>query len=183
MRARWIEVGLDLFGRKGFEATSTTALLEAAGASRGALYHHFPSKRALFQVVFERVSKDAIDRAVKRRIPAQRATARLIDAALAWLEEVRRPEVARILLEDGPRVLGFERARDLEAGTSLAVMRRGLEAAVAAGEIRVPDIDLMARLLNGVVAEAALIELRAVDSTTRERVERNLRALVDGLAA
>jgi AcrR family transcriptional regulator len=185
MREKWIEVGRALFSRDGFDATSTNALLEGAGASKGALYHHFSSKRALFEAVFEAVSQDAIAGALAKPTPArsaQSAKDQLVAGALAWLDEVRRPEIARVLLDEGPRVLGFERARDLEARTSLALMTRSLETAVAAGEILVPDIELMARLLNAVLAEAALIELRSAESGARDRVEASLRALIDGLA-
>ena len=62
-RGRILEAAARLFAEQGYEATSTQQILEAAGTSRGALYHHFETKQAIFEAVFERVSKEAITRA------------------------------------------------------------------------------------------------------------------------
>jgi AcrR family transcriptional regulator len=65
-RARLVEAARRLFVERGYEATSTNDVLEAAGVSRGALYHHFATKQELFAAVFERVSEQAITRALSR---------------------------------------------------------------------------------------------------------------------
>jgi AcrR family transcriptional regulator len=181
MRARLIDTSRLLFARDGYDATSTNALLLAAGASKGALYHHFVSKQALFEVIFEEVSSGVIERALRDPAVTGSDLERLIGGALAWLEEVRRPDVSRILLDDGPRVLGVVRARDLEARSSLGVMIQSLDRAQRSGEIHVPDIELMARLLNAALAEAALLEFQANAVPDRSLIEANLRRLIEGL--
>ena len=181
MRARLIDASRLLFARDGYDATSTNALLRAADASKGALYHHFPSKRALFEVIFEEFSRGAVRRALRDSAATGSDLERLIGGSLAWLEEVRSPDVSRILLDDGPRVLGFARARELEARSSLGVMIQSLDRAQRSGEIHVPDVELMARLLNAALAEAALLEFQARDVPDRSRIEASLRSLIEGL--
>ena len=66
MRSRLIEVGLALFVEHGYAATSTSTLLAKAGASKGALYHHFSSKEALFEAIFEHVAEQSISQALLR---------------------------------------------------------------------------------------------------------------------
>ncbi len=181
MRARLLEAGFRLFARDGYEATSTSALLASAGVSKGALYHHFSSKRDLFEAIFEQVSQNAIEAAIDRPGHIDGGLARLIAGTFAWLEAVRDPGVSRILLEEGPRVLGFSRARELESRSSLGLMIRSLGAAVRADEVSVPDIGTTARLLNAALAEAALLQLEAGESADRSRVEESLRRLIEGL--
>lgn len=183
MRGRLIEVGLALFVEHGYEATSTGTLLAKAGASKGALYHHFSSKEALFEAIFERVAEQSISQALLRPIggPGSTEVEIIVESALRWLHQARRPEVSRILLEEGPRVLGFKRARDLEAKYSLALMMRGLERAAKAGEINLPDLELAARLVNAALAEAALVSLQKGRHPSRAKIEATIRRLIEGL--
>jgi AcrR family transcriptional regulator len=184
MRGRLIEVGSALFAERGYDATPASTLLREAGASKGALYHHFSSKRALFEAIFEQVAEASITRALART-PSDRGASQidlLIEGALRWLDEASQPAVSRILLEDGPRVLGFARARDLEAKYSLGLMVRGLERAAEAGEIALPDVELAARLINAVLAEAALISLQQRDGANRRQVDATIRILIEGLS-
>ncbi len=183
MRKLLIAAGSKLFTRDGYEATSTAALLAEAGASKGALYHHFESKEALFEAIFESVAEGSIEAALKSRGTASGPSEVdvLIDGALRWLHEARRPDVSRILLDEGPRVLGFVRARELEAKYSLGLRIEGLERAYRAGEIDVPDLELAARLINAALAEAALIGLSPGRRPSRAKVDATIRKLIDGL--
>ena len=189
MRERLIEVGLKRFARDGYDATSTTSLLAEAGASKGALYHHFPSKQALFEAIFEHVAESSIARAIggaaSTRMSAG-ATARseldrLIDGARRWLKEAERPEVSKILLEEGPRVLGFQRAREIEGRYSLGLMVGGLERARLAGEIDVPDLEFAARIINAALGEAALVRATQANAPSRAKVDATLRKIILGL--
>ena len=159
-RARLVEVAERLFAADGYEHTPTEAVLEAAGVSRGALYHHFQGKRDLFAAVFEAVSSRAVERTRRKTRGTASPREALTAGCLAWLAEARRPAVAAILLDQGPQVLGWRRARDLESHYSLGLMTRGVEAAVAAGELSVADVELTARLINAALAEIALVRAR-----------------------
>jgi AcrR family transcriptional regulator len=181
-RARLVEAARRLFVERGYEATSTNDVLEAAGVSRGALYHHFATKQELFAAVFERVSEQAITRALSRTGNEGSALQRLESGCLAWLAEARRPAVAAILLDQGPAVLGWRRARDLENRTSLGLMKAAVGAAVEAGELRTPSVELLASVLNAVLAELALAQADR-RGPARADVEAVLRSLTRSLAS
>ena len=179
-RGRILEAATALFAEQGFEATSTQQILDAAGTSRGALYHHFDTKQAIFEAVFEQVSDEAVERA-SRGPAGSSALETLTRASLRWLREVRRPEVGAILIEQGPQVLGWKRARDLEARSSLGLVTRSLEAAVEAGELRLESVQLAARFLNAALAEAALASIYGEGRLSRATLERSISQLIEGL--
>ena len=182
-RARLLDAAGPLFAAHGFAGTSTARILEVAGLSRGALYHHFANKREVFEAVFCRVSDAAIERAVRRGRSSSSPIEALVQACLGWLREARRPEVAAILLEQGPGILGWKRARELEAASSLGLMTRSLERAVAAGEIDVPSIPLAARFLNAALTEAALAGSHGGKEASPRAIEASIRHLIRGLEA
>ncbi|MCR9095005.1 MAG: TetR/AcrR family transcriptional regulator [bacterium] len=180
-RARVLDAAQALFAEQGYEATSTDAILEASGISRGALYHHFATKQAVFEAVFQRASDAAIERAVRGAPESPSPLETLVQVCLRWLKEVRKPAVAAIVIEQGPQVLGWKRARDLEAQTSLGLMIRGLERAEQAGEVDVESADLAARFLNAVLAEAALAIVHRRPRLSNAAIERSIRQVIEGL--
>ena len=131
--------------------------------------------------MFQRVSDGAIERAIRDapQLPSPLET--LTQVCLRWLKEVRRPAVAAIVIEQGPQVLGWKRARDLEARTSLGLMIRGIERAERAGEVEVESVELAARYLNAVLAEAALASVHRRPRLSNAAVERSIRQVVQGL--
>ena len=180
-RARLIAAAREQFARDGYEKAHTDAILQQAGASRGAMYHHFASKKELFEAVFVAVSDESIKRAATEGAGGASPFEDLIRACLAWLRVVRQPDVAAILLDQGPQVLGWKRARDLEAESSLGLMTRGLERAVRAGEAQVSSIGLAARLINAMMAEAALAALHREPATSPAKQEAMIRKFMEGL--
>ena len=131
-RRKLIDAARVRFSADGYQATGTQAILAGAGVSKGALYHHYDSKRALFEEVFEEVAREAIEAAIQAGTVADSPLEGLVETCLAWLREARKPRRSRILLELGPSVLGFERARDIEARYSL----RGIEESLRRAEAR-----------------------------------------------
>lgn len=163
----------DLFIRDGYDETSIADILEATSLSRGAVYHHFDSKQSIFEAVFVETSADAIRRSGERIRVGASPLDRLIEGCLGWLQIAAEPEIARILFVEGPSAIGWERCRALEEATSLGVVRRGIgdamEHAVEQERQSVVAMTVAARLLNALLAEAAL-SLQAT-SSTRERKE------------
>lgn len=146
------------------------------------MYYHFPTKREVFEAVFVATSDGAIKRSGRAAKKSDSPLESLINACLAWLKEVRKPEIATILIDQAPQVLGWERARDLEAATSLGLMTSGLTAAAEAGEIEVPSIEIAARFLNAVLAEAALVALHSNKRVPQKELEASIRHLILGLS-
>jgi len=180
-RSRLISAARECFIRDGYENTHTDAILERAGVSRGALYHYFPSKRDVFEAVYVSLVEETIAHALRTRVDSDSPLDELLAACSAWLSFVRKPEVARILLDLGPQVLGWKRARDIEAKSSLAPMRRSLERANTAGEIEVPSVEVAALLINSLLAEAALISAYRKPRAPLSVLEASIRKFVEGL--
>lgn len=170
MRARLIKAAREVFLENSFDEASTEAVLAKAGASKGALYHHFDSKQDLFAAVFAAVSAEAIARAgAKARTSKALPEARFTEACFQWLKAVETGEARAILIDLGPRVLGFARARDIEDANSLAAMRA---AAFAMGAPSSSKTDVSIRLLNAALGELAL--LRARDGLPKDAEARRL---------
>ena len=182
-RSSIIATARECFVRDGYENTHTDTILERAGVSRGALYHHYSSKRDVFEAVYVSLVEETIAHALKTRVDSESPLEELLAACTAWLRTVRKPGVARILLDLGPQVLGWKKARDLEAEYSLGPMRRSLDRACAAGEIDVPSVEIAALLLNALLAEAALIYVYRKPRTTLAELESSIRTFVVGLQA
>ncbi len=105
-RGTLLAAATELFGRLGYEGTSTIAVLEAAGLTRGALYHHFADKRELFRTVAEQVERTLEAEVESRTAHISDPKKRLRSSVLLYLDEVSRSAPARILLRDAPAVLG-----------------------------------------------------------------------------
>jgi AcrR family transcriptional regulator len=181
---RLLRAAADLFAREGFAAASLDSVAAAAGLTKGSLYHHFDGKAALFEAVFERQAAELAQRvaadAASRSDPWQVAYA----GVRAFLDQSQDPAVQRIMLVDGPSVLGWDRVREIEAEHGLALIKAVLVQLMKDGQIRRHDVDVLSHLLFGALTEGALLIARAGDPVaSRRTVERELRRMIDGLAA
>src|ERR1700728_1033964 len=115
-RGQLIDVATSLFAEHGYEGTSIEAVLAAAGVSRGALYHHFAGKEALFTAVVSAIS----DRVTVELTEVISGCTDPVDAmrtgALAWIGLAADPVIQRVVLVDAPSVLGSERWRPPAVG-------------------------------------------------------------------
>lgn len=173
-----------LFAHQGYFATGTEEIVAAADVgTRGALYHHFADKKELFEAVFEQVELDLATRAAVA-VSGRSGLARLTQGLEAFLDASVEPEVRRIILIDGPAVLGWEKWREIEARHGLGAIRHLLEEGAADGSMSVPDSQALAHMLLSVVDEAALYIAHApAPRTARVHAGNALRALLSGLAS
>src|SRR5690348_17885238 len=108
-RRALVDVAEELFTEHGYAATSLDAIVAGADVTKGALYHHFSGKQAVFEAVFEKVESDAsarIRKALRRaRDPWDKAAAGLRE----FLKVVQAPTYQRVVILEGPAVLGYER--------------------------------------------------------------------------
>lgn len=173
----------DLFAADGYAATSLDAICAAAGLTKGALYHHFESKRDVFRAVCE------LEEARLARLQAVAFRSRkdpwdgLQAGCRAYLEAAIDPGVQRIMLLDAPGVLGWETLREIEA-RAFAGAVAAVERAVAAGRIPRRAPEPLVHLLFGALYEAAMAIARAEDQQAALRaMTRELRRLFAGLAS
>jgi AcrR family transcriptional regulator len=161
-----------LFAAQGFAEVPADAIVTAAGVTRGALYHQFADKTALFDATMEAVEAD-----IARRLADAVAAARISDpvealrhAVRTWLDICVEPEVHRIALLDGPSVLGWARWREVCQRHVFGLVQDLLAHGVETGRIRAQPARPLAHVLMGAGDEAALYVAEAADHT-RARAE------------
>jgi AcrR family transcriptional regulator len=163
-RGQLIEVATSLFADHGYEGTSIDAVLAAAGVSRGALYHHFAGKEALFTAVLEAVS----DRVTAEVTEAIRDCTDPVDAvrtgAMAWIDLAGDPVIQRVMLVDAPSVLGWEQWRAMDEGRTVGAMRAMLQAVSDSGRLPGELVVPFSHMILAALDEAAMVVARAPDS-------------------
>jgi AcrR family transcriptional regulator len=184
-REQLIEVATVLFAERGYEETSIEAVLAAAGVSRGALYHHFGGKDALFEAVLAAVENGVTARLAAEIAGAPDAVSAVESAALAWIEMAGDPVIQRIILSDAPSVLGLERWRALNEEYSLGATRALLQAVSDEGRLSPDLVAPFAQMLLGALDEMAMAIARADDreaalATGRHAVRELLRRIFVG---
>ena len=178
-RAALIAAGRALFGENGFRATSVEDLAREARVTTGALYHHFPTKTALFEAVFVQAHTDMMTAAAKAAKEATDGVDELARGFESFLDGVLQPDVQRILVLDGPAVLGLARYTELDEQYAHAVIVHSLTAAAQAGTITVEDPETATRLLLGALTRGAMLIANSRDPVkTRHAVARSMRALL-----
>jgi AcrR family transcriptional regulator len=183
-RAALVTAGRTLFGAKGFAATSVEDLARASRVTTGALYHHFPTKAALFEAVFEQVHAEMLIASAEAAAAADGALEMLTAGFGVFLDWVLEPEVQRILVTDGPAVLGLARFVELDERYALQPSVAALEAANASGLLRVQDPQTLVRLLFGAMTRAGLLIASAPDpKATRDAVGVTFRQMMSGFLA
>ena len=151
-----LKAGRRLFGEQGFAATTMDDIAEAARVAKGAVYHHFATKEAVFEAVFDQVSHDLvleIDRAARTE---RDILAAMVAGTQHYFAACAKGPTGQIILRDGPAVLGWERWREIDARHFGGKMPRALAAAMDAGLIARQPVEPLARLLLGAVTEAAV---------------------------
>lgn len=179
MRAALIAAARDLFVEHGYAETGTPDIVRKAGATRGALYHHFDDKADLFRAVV-RAEMEAVARDIDvAAIESVDASAALEAGATGFMQAMAAPGRARLILLDGPAVLGRAEIDAMDRETSGGTLRVGLAAAMAAGAIQELPVDPLTDLLSAMFDRAALAAADGADADSYRAV---ISALMAGLA-
>jgi AcrR family transcriptional regulator len=182
-RAALLTAGRDLFGAQGFAATSVDELAARARVTAGALYHHFPTKAALFEEVFEEAHREMLRAAEDAGAGATDEIGLLSRGFEAFLDAVVHPDLQRILIIDAPAVLGIDKFTELDERHAFPVLAGALSAAAAGGRLRANHPDTLARLLLGTLTRAAmLIAGSPTPAATRDEVVATVREMLQALA-
>lgn len=184
-RSALLAAARPLFAARGYADVGTEEIVRAAGVTRGALYHQFADKRALFLAVFEEVEAEVTQRIAQGALGG--GIEDPIEALEAGVEQFLRvaaePETQRIALIDAPSVLGWEQWRAIGQKYGLGLVEGVLQAAIDAGRIEPQPVRALAHVLLGAVDEAAMVVARAEDQdAAREEMLVILRRLLRGLA-
>ena len=170
-RGRLIATARRLFAEKGFAATSTEEILSEAEVSRGALYHHFSSKTDLFRATFEAVEEELTAKLLEvATAGGETDPIRILELGFdAFLDAVRNPEVQRIVMLDGPTVLGWDTWHELDERYAFGTIKAVLAVAAEMGRDRPGAVDSLTHLLVGAVMQAGMVVARADDAAAAKR--------------
>ena len=178
-RADLIAAARKLFIEKSYAETGTPEIVAAAGVTRGALYHHFADKQALFAAVVEQEAEAVATEIDRASPPSLFARDALIAGSDAYLAAMRLPGRTRLLLLDGPAVLGRAAMDAIDDRHGNRSLREGLVAAMRANTMTRLPADALTALLAAAFDRAAL----AVEAgASTEDYRAVLMALIDGLS-
>lgn len=166
-----------------YDEVSTAEILERSGVSRGALYHHFPSKLTLFRAVFEASEQRAIELVAAEAVGAETPFEALLASARAYLRQCEtNEEMRRIGLMQSRAVLGWEGWREAAGKLGVGLALALVSAAIEAGELPRRDPQATAHVLLAAIIEAAMLIAVAPDrGAARERSEAVVVDLLEGL--
>jgi AcrR family transcriptional regulator len=138
------------------EVANVSGVPGATRVTKGALYHHFSGKQALFEAVFERVETDA-SKSINKALRGQRDPWEKAQAGLAaFLEIVRQPRYRRIVIQEGPSVLGYERFREQEERSTFGSVLDIVRSVLGAGDWELDEgmLQTFARIFFGAMSSA-----------------------------
>ena len=154
-RAKLILAARKAFAEKGFAAASMDELTAEVGLTRGALYHNFGYKRGLLAAVVNQIDAEMASRAQALGAQAEDDWNGLLAEGAAYIEMAVDPEVQRIVLLDGPAVLG-DPSQWPSQNSCLQATKQTVERLIQQGILKPVDAEGAARLLNGAALNAAL---------------------------
>ena len=179
-----VDVAERLFTEHGYSATSLDAIVAGADVTKGALYHHFSGKQAIFEAAFERVESRATagitQAAEAHRDPWEKAQAGL----RAFLTAVQEPGYRQIVISDGPSVLGHERFREQEERSTYAIVDEVVRAVLTADDWDLDEdmLDTFTRIFFGAMSAAGgAVAVSEDPAAAAGRVETAIGIIMAGL--
>jgi AcrR family transcriptional regulator len=173
-RADILEAARAAFTENGYAATTTNEIAEAAGVTVGALFHHFEGKPGLFRSVFEELEAE-LDEKVRASVQDEGGLEQFLIGFRAYLEFAKRRDFHRIVMLEGPVVLGEKEWHAIEVRRGATTLMEGLESLVEEGVIEDRPRRPLGLLLLGAMSEAGFEVAR------RGTTKKDIDALVDAL--
>jgi AcrR family transcriptional regulator len=170
------------FFENGFSSTSLDHVAQRARVTKGAIYHHFASKRDLFIAVLERQQQENAGRVSRAGAEATDVWSGIVAAFDTFLETLSSPVYQRLCWVEGPAALGFEAWWEIGERFEIEVIRSQLDRAAEFGVLMVTDLDMLAHVLFGAVTAGVLSMARSDDpATERDRFRTVMLSLVAGM--
>ena len=181
-RGALVEAARDLFTDRGYADVATNEVVERAGVTRGAMYHHFRDKRELFSAVYEQVEQELVESTAAELAGIADPWELLVGGIHSFFDACTDPALMQIGLIDGPAVLGWQKWREIGNRYVFGLTTYALQNAIDAGAIRPANAKQLAHLLIGALDEAAMLLADAEDpAVMREEVEATVLVLLEGL--
>jgi AcrR family transcriptional regulator len=154
-RGKLIAAARKAFASKGYAASSMDDLTAEAGLTRGALYHNFGDKKGLLQAVIDQIDAEMLERLRVVQEGAETPWLGLLSESTAYIEMALEPEIQRVMLLDGPAVLG-DPAKWPNQTACLRRIEETVQSLIDDGTLKPVDAKAATWLLNGAVLNAAL---------------------------
>jgi AcrR family transcriptional regulator len=183
-RSRLVATARLLFAQKGFTDTSTEDILAAAHISRGAMYHHFDDKQTLFRATFEAVEAELTAQVREAVNSSSNPVDQLRKGFTAYLDQCRYPEVQRIVLLDGPAVLGWDLWHEIDTRYAFGLLKGVFATAAKMGAITSFMVDPLTHLLLGAMMQAGMVVTQS-DNPAASKIEMTatFELILSGLTA
>jgi AcrR family transcriptional regulator len=176
----------ELWGERGYAEVGTPEIAQRAGVTRGAMYHQYADKAALFLDVVEAVEADVMNRLAAATLARQPATpaAALHAAVDAWLDISAEREIRQLILLDAPNILGWDGFRDISERYSLGMTEQLLQAAMESGELQAQPVRPLAHILIGALDAASMAIANAAEpEIAGAEVRTALHGVINGMLA
>lgn len=174
-RQALLDAGRDAFAANGFQGAGMEAISRAARVTRGAFYHHFEDKKALFDAVVVAMQREAAGRIEAAARNERKIWDRLSAGIEAYLDACEEPHYARIVIQEAQAVLGEPRYREIEETYPTALLIATLRALKRDGELNADDVDLLSRMIDAMICKIGLLLPHADDS---KKLRRNGQKIV-----
>jgi AcrR family transcriptional regulator len=179
-----ISIAREMFTEQGFAATSIEDITQRAGAAKGALYHHFSGKQALFRAVYEAVEADAVAAVMAAALAEREPWAGVRAGLSAFLDACLEPAFRRIVVLDSVTVLEHEVREGGIDHVELPMLRTVLTPLTASNLLPGVAVEPLAHVALGGLYGAALFIARSPNPTAaRKQVDVVLDTLLGGLRA
>ncbi|MFD7653310.1 TetR/AcrR family transcriptional regulator [Actinosynnema sp. NPDC059797] len=173
---------VELFTKRGYAGTSLDEVAKRARLTKGALYHHFSGKQALFEAAFDAVENDFMLKLTEIVSAPGDPWDTAIAGLRAYVRVCLEPSYQRIVIHEAPVVMGWERWREAEEHFSYGLLRSTIEVLVESGELEQLPVETMTRLLFGALsAGASTIAGSSDPRKASAEVERTIVRVVEGL--
>jgi AcrR family transcriptional regulator len=183
-RGALLAAGRELFGELGFAGAGRELIVQRAGVTRGALYHHFADKEDLFRAVMEQLEEDVMRRVGEAAMAADDPVEQLRLGTQAYLDAALDPRVSRVCIIDAPAVLPAEVRREIAERYAHGMVREVLDAVAASGRIPAALVGALTDvLLSGVMAAAQHVALADDHEQARRDAGAAVDLLISGLLA
>ena len=177
-----IDAARQLFSERGYAETSTEEIVRRSRVTRGALYHHFTGKQDLFKAVLEEVNGRVSEAIAGRALDQGEVWNGVVQGIDAFLDACLDPAYQRIVLLDGPAVLGWEEWRAIGERHGLGIIRAAVAQAVEEGVIDRQPVEPLAHMLHGALNEAGMYIARSGDvKAARAEAGASVFRLIEGL--
>jgi AcrR family transcriptional regulator len=183
-RQALLAAGKEIFARDGFQAAGIEVISRAARVTRGAFYHHFEDKQALFDAVVVAMQAEAVTAINEKSRGQRKIWDRLFVGIDAYLDICLDPAYARVVVQEAPAVLGARRFQEIEEAYPMGLLKASMNALKRDGELAFEDMDLLSHMVDAMICKVALLLPEADHpKKLRERGQKIIASLLESLRA